>query len=77
MNQKFLMVILFALGVSAVASFGLYTVVTRQTNTNKAVPTTPVIAACAAATTGRRSTSITTIPADRLKTLPIASSVSS
>jgi pilus assembly protein CpaB len=45
MNQRFLTVILFAFAVSAVASFGLYKVVTGRMDSAKPVATTPVVAA--------------------------------
>lgn len=45
MNQRFLSVILFAFIVSAIASFGLYKVVTSRMDANKAAPTTPIVAA--------------------------------
>lgn len=45
MNQKFLSVILFAFAVSAVASFGLYKVVTKRMEATKAVPTVQIVGA--------------------------------
>ena len=45
MNQRFLSVILFAFIISAIASFGLYKVVTSRMDANKAAPTTPIVAA--------------------------------
>lgn len=45
MNQRFLSVILFAFIVSAIASFGLYKVVTSRMDANKSAPTTPIVAA--------------------------------
>lgn len=45
MNQRFLSVILFAFVVSALASFGLYKVVTSRMEASKAAATVPVVAA--------------------------------
>ena len=45
MNQRFLSVILFAFAVSAVASFGLYKVVTNRMDAAKSVPTVQLVGA--------------------------------
>lgn len=45
MNQRFLSVILFAFVVSALASFGLYKVVTSRMEASKNVPTVQLVAA--------------------------------
>lgn len=45
MNQKFLSVILFAIAVSAVASFGLYSFVTKRLEATQAAATVPIVGA--------------------------------
>jgi len=69
MNQKFLVVILFAFVVSAVASYGLYRVVTSQMSNTKTTPTTQVVAAARDLPEG------TLVKAEDLKVIDWAGSV--